>query len=553
MLLRMMNCKQITDYMDIVRSGEYPVCKEQMQMCDYIKYSFKNEEISVNIEQLEKYMDLQKYFPYELFPWEKFLFALHNCTYRADGMLRWPELFCLVGRGAGKNGYLAFEDFALLTPINGVRQYHIDIFANSEDQAIMTFNDVWDVLESNKQKLAKHFYWNREVIRNLKTGSELRYRTSNAKTKDGGRPGKVDFDEYHQYENYKTIEVAETGLGKKSYPRKTIISTNGTVRDGPLDHIIEQSEGILSGKLPDNGLLPFICRLDQKKEVDDPDMWHKANPSLRYFPVLKEQMNREYEKYKMDKIGNSSFMTKRMNRPQGDMEAEVTSWENILATNKEIPDLQYFSCVAGIDYAKTTDFVAAGLLFEAADFWYWMSHTWVCKNSTSLSRIRFPLEDAAEKGFLTIVDAVEISPDLPAQWLQEMGQNYNIVGVAIDLYRHSLLEKSLKAIGFDTDKHGANNVKLVRPSDIMQVSPIITSQFANQRIIWGDNPLMRWYTNNAKQMIDAKGNVTYGKIEPKSRKTDGFMALVAAATKVSDVQGWNDIHDNGGFEDVYTY
>lgn len=539
--------------MDIVRSGEYPVCKEQMQMCDYIKYSFKNEEISVNIEQLEKYMDLQKYFPYELFPWEKFLFALHNCTYRADGMLRWPELFCLVGRGAGKNGYLAFEDFALLTPINGVRQYHIDIFANSEDQAIMTFNDVWDVLESNKQKLAKHFYWNREVIRNLKTGSELRYRTSNAKTKDGGRPGKVDFDEYHQYENYKTIEVAETGLGKKSYPRKTIISTNGTVRDGPLDHIIEQSEGILSGKLPDNGLLPFICRLDQKKEVDDPDMWHKANPSLRYFPVLKEQMNREYEKYKMDKIGNSSFMTKRMNRPQGDMEAEVTSWENILATNKEIPDLQYFSCVAGIDYAKTTDFVAAGLLFEAADFWYWMSHTWVCKNSTSLSRIRFPLEDAAEKGFLTIVDAVEISPDLPAQWLQEMGQNYNIVGVAIDLYRHSLLEKSLKAIGFDTDKHGANNVKLVRPSDIMQVSPIITSQFANQRIIWGDNPLMRWYTNNAKQMIDAKGNVTYGKIEPKSRKTDGFMALVAAATKVSDVQGWNDIHDNGGFEDVYTY
>ena len=40
--------------------------------------------------------------------------------------------------------------------------------------------------------------------------------------------------------------------------------------------------------------------------------------------------------------------------------------------------------------------------------------------------------------------------------------------------------------------------------------------------------LMRWYTNNAKRIIDGRGNISYGKIEPKTRKTDGFMALVAA-------------------------
>ena len=40
--------------------------------------------------------------------------------------------------------------------------------------------------------------------------------------------------------------------------------------------------------------------------------------------------------------------------------------------------------------------------------------------------------------------------------------------------------------------------------------------------------LMRWYTNNAKRIIDVRGNISYGKIEPKTRKTDGFMALVAA-------------------------
>lgn len=546
------SCKSIDQYLDIVDREEYPVCKEQKQLAGYIRRTFREENLTIQEEQLEKYLRLQKYFPYQLFPWEEFIFALHNCIYREDGELRWPELFCLVGRGSGKNGYLAFEDFVLLTPVNGIREYNIDIFANSEDQAKTTFKDVYNVLEDGSIKLEKHFYWNLEVIRNKKTGSELRFRTSNHKTKDGGRPGKVDFDEYHQYENYRTIEVAETGLGKKPNPRKTIITTNGDVRDGPLDHMIERAEGILSGKLPDNGLLPFICRLDAKEEVDEEKMWHKANPSLRYFPTLMDQMRREYENYRMDRIGNSSFMTKRMNRPQGDVEAAVTDWENILATDREIPDLEGCLAAVGIDYARTTDFVAAGLLIEKEGIWYWITHSWVCDNKESLSRIRFPVKDAEQKGLLTIVDQVEIPAELPAQWIQKQAEHYNISGLAIDLYRKKLMENALRSAGFDSDRHGANNIKLVRPSDIMQVAPVITSQFANHRIIWGDNPLMRWYTNNAKQIVDSKGNITYGKIEPKSRKTDGFMALVAAATLIGDLQGSNDY---GAVEDyeVYTY
>ncbi|MCI8506894.1 MAG: terminase large subunit [Lachnospiraceae bacterium] len=549
----MMNCEDIRAYLDMIAAEEYPVCREQKLLRDHVKEAFQTEDLLVDEEQLEKYMNLQKYFSYELFPWEKFLFTVHNCVYKANGRLRWPDLFCMVGRGAGKNGYLAFEDFALLTPVNGVEEYHIDIFANSEDQAETTFKDIYNVLEKHKQKLSRHFYWNKEIIRNLKTRSELKFRTSNAKTKDGGRPGKVDFDEYHQYENYKTIEVAETGLGKKTFSRKTIITTNGTIRDGPLDHMLERAEGILSGKLPDNGLFPFICRLDRKEEVDDKRSWHKANPSLRYFPELQDRMAREYEDYKLDKIGNSSFVTRRMNLSQGAAEAEVTEWKNLLAASRELPDLEGRTCMAGIDYASTTDFVAAGLLFEVEDFWYWITHTWVCRNQASLSRIRFPLEEAAAKGLLTFVDQVEIPPELPALWLEEKAEKYSIAGLAIDKYRYTLLSKALRYAGFNADKSGAGNIKLVRPSDIMQIAPTITSQFANQRIIWEDNPLMRWYTNNAKQMMDSKGNITYGKIEPKSRKTDGFMALVMAATRIGEISGWNNDDQENGFEEVYTF
>ena len=39
---------------------------------------------------------------------------------------------------------------------------------------------------------------------------------------------------------------------------------------------------------------------------------------------------------------------------------------------------------------------------------------------------------------------------------------------------------------------------------------------------------MRWYVNNACRVIDKNGNTLFEKIEPKTRKTDGFMAFVAA-------------------------
>ena len=70
----------------------------------------------------------------------------------------------------------------------------------------------------------------------------------------------------------------------------------------------------------------------------------------------------------------------------------------------------------------------------------------------------------------------------------------------------------------------------------MKVYPVIDRCFANGYFHWGEQPHLRWATNNAK-LIRAKrskltdsdvdiGNFLIGKIEPKSRKTDSFMALV---------------------------
>lgn len=531
----MTGCKEVDDYIRLVRGGEYPVCKWQLLLCDFVERVFAAEDIRIDTEQLAEYLSYKKYFPFGLFPWEEFCFALHNCCYRPNGTLRFPTLALYVGRGTGKNGYLGFEDFCLLTPTNGVREYHIDIFATSEDQAKQSWTDVYNVLEAHPQKMKKHFRWTLERIVNLDTGSELRFRTSNAKTKDGGRPGKTDFDEYHAYESYKLIEVATTGLGKKRFPRRTIMSTDGDVRGGPLDDLTDTGKAVLLGEKPDNGVLYFLCALDDDAEVHDERMWHKANPSLRYLPDLMEEMRLEYAEYQQNPAANTAFIKKRMNRPPKITENAVTSWENILATNQPIPDVTGRPCVGGIDYMKTTDFLGAGLLWRIGDRDIWLPHTWVCTQSPDLQRIKAPLREWEARGLLTFVDAPEIPPELPAVWLANEAAKYNaqILRIGIDYYRYALLRTTLEKINFSADK-SYGNVVLIRPSDEMKRIPLITSGFVNHRFVWGDSPLMRWMTNNAKTVTSPNGNITYGKIEPKSRKTDTFKAFVAAEC-VSDI------------------
>lgn len=525
----MTNCKYLDDYTKQVKSGQYRVCKEQIQLVNFIEKVFENEQVYVDNEQVEKYFALQKYFPYELFAWEKFCFILHNCTYSAPGVLRFPDLVCVVGRGAGKNGYLAFEDFALLTPVNGIRNYDIDICATSEEQASTTFNDIYEILENNSTKMQRHFKWNKTEITNIKTNSTIRYRTSNSKTKDGGRPGKVDFDEKHAYENYKLIDVFTTGLGKKAMPRRTTITTMGEVRDGPLDNELAAGLEVLNGDALDNGTLYFICRLDNEKEVYEQENWYKANPSLQYFPNLLREIQKEFEDWKRDKVNNSSFMTKRMNIPKGTEAHPVTSWKNIKATNRPLPNLEGKPCVFGIDYTKTTDFLGIGLMFLINGEIVWKPFSWYCSQSADLGRIKFPYVQQPD---LQRVDGAEIPPEIVADWLREQKKHYNIVGGALDSYRYTLLKEPLMQLGFECDRKGRNNLKLVRPSDKMLVAPLIASDFANHRIVWGDSALMRWYTNNTSAVEDKNGNIIYDKIEPKSRKTDGFMAFVAAYTQL---------------------
>ncbi len=520
---------EVKEYIDLVRSGKVNACLEQKQLINYICDVFATETLIVDYEKIERYLAFQVYFEFDLIPWEKFLLVLFACVFDAKGLPRWAEVFAMMGRGGGKNAFLAYLGFCFISPANDIPYYFVDICANSEEQAKTTFDDLYNVLDNprNIKKLSKFFRKTKEEIVCIQTKAKLKFRTNNPKGKDGLRSGVVFFDEVHAYENWDNINVFTTGLGKKPHPRKIYVTTNGDVRDGVLDQLLKKSSQILNGEIPDNGFLPFICKLDDKEEVHDPKNWEKANPSLPYLPILQGQMQREYADYKLDPIQNHSFMDKRMNLPQGRVDTEVASWENIKATNREVPDLIGKPCMLGIDFTKSTDFMSAFLLFKEKEEYFGLHHSWFCTNSKDKHRIKIPLDEMAQRGLLTMVNDVEINPELIGEWINEQRMIYQIEKIAVDSYRYALLSKTLKAIGYDAND---KQIKMVRPSDIMLVQPKINSIFLKHRLRVGDDPLFRWAVNNTKLVPASNNNFKYEKIEEKSRKTDMFMAFVMAMT-----------------------
>ena len=484
----------------------------------------------------------EQYVPFELFPWQRFVIALHDCTYWDDtGMPRWPDLFTMIGRGAGKDGMIAIESFLLSSPYNGIREYDVDICANNEDQATRPVKDLTGFFEMPGiiKKIHRFYSWTKEKIVSLKTKSTIIGRTNSPKGKDGLRSGIVIFNEIHQYENYANIDVFTTGLGKKEHPRRSYYTTNGDVREGPLDDLIADSEGILYNGEDDNGLLPFICRLDDVKEVDNEDNWTKANPSLPYLPNLLAEIRKEYRDWKKNPDRLPAFMAKRMNRPSGHKECGVTVWENIKATNQEVPDLKGWNCTVGIDYMKTSDFAAVNFHFKQGDQRYDINHAWLCSASKDIPRIQAPWKEWVKSGKLGYVDDVEIHPTVITSYIQEMGRLYNITKVAIDNYRYALMSDALDKIGFSRER---GNLILIKQIDIMKIVPVIDHCFINHYFHWGDDVVLRWATNNTKvirygrdQGAD-KGSFVYAKIEARSRKTDPFMALVASMIPEAEIK-----------------
>lgn len=527
----------VDGYIRDILTSKVPACKELKKQVNIIVKEFSEGIIEVNKDLFDKYLKIGHLFFPCVFPFQAFGMAMSLCTfYKGTSRARWNKLFNLKGRGNGKDSDIAWYSSCLTSEYHGVKRYNIDIMANNYDQSMRPLGDImFMVQEKNKEKFFKKIA---DSVYSIKTDSYINALSSDAKMQDGLRSGAVVFNEVHQYQNYSKLNVLITGLGKVDDPRTFYFTTNGEERGAVLDDMLDTAVDVLDGIVDDRRTLYLIYKLDDEKEIDDKNMWVKANPLLPFRQTLQDEMDDEYAMWKRNPQNLPSFPQKRMNLPISSTDQLVAPWETIEKTEQEYDysNLSGMNCVLGIDASKTTDWTAVNLLFydEDVDKYICINHAFICGKNRDLPGIKAPYTQWCKDGYGTIIDEKEVSPEAVIEWVFNLAEenNYNIVGVALDNFKKGIFSECLEKYGFSKD---LENIKIIRPSDIAEVIPIIERTFINEQLVWKGNAMLRWATNNTKVIPwkrtkttgdNDMGNQLYAKINPRFRKTDPFMAFV---------------------------
>jgi phage terminase large subunit-like protein len=541
--------KYVEEYINLWKSGKIKLNKERIMLIEYLEeHVFSRDDLYFDDEMIENCIRFGEKWYFPLVSFDKFLIAFVFLFYKKNNRVFYRKHLWLIARGAGKNGLISVITHFLISPLHGIKEYNVSIVANSEEQAKTSFEETYNVI-GKSGPLKAMFARTKEKITNKVMNAILKFRTSNGETKDGLRDGAVVFDEIHQFESNKDVRVHISGLGKKANPREFYIGTDGYVRDGFLDNMKALAMKVLKGEARPNALFPFICKLNDENEVNDPDNWELANPMLskpltEYAQGLLDTIMEEYEALEDDPSNREEFMTKRMNLPITDLERAVAKWEEIEATNQTVPDLLGKECIGCIDYASIRDFAACGLVFKQEGKYPFITHSYVRKefvdkfysyskkqDAETAGKKKFaPIRKWEEDGLLTVLDGETIDPQKIVDWFVEKRKYYKIKKVIGDNFRMEILKPLFVKAGFEVEV--IRNPKAIHSL----LAPRIEIGFANQLFIFGDNPLMRWYTNNVLVVIKKDGNKEYQKIEPIRRKTDGFQAFVCGLYRVDELK-----------------
>ena len=137
------------------------------------------------------------------------------------------------------------------------------------------------------------------------------------------------------------------------------VSSEGTVRNGPGDDIKMELMDILKGVRKDPHYSIWYYRLDEISEVNDPEMWLKANPNLGK-TVSYETYQLDVEKAETVPSDRNDILAKRFGIPMEGYTYFFT-YDEIQVHPKR--DFWSMPCALGADLSQGDDFCAFTFLF----------------------------------------------------------------------------------------------------------------------------------------------------------------------------------------------
>lgn len=385
--------------------------------------------------------------------------------------------------------------------------------------------------KANRVKLAG----TKKGVENFMTGSRLVVRPMSIEALQGLRVKCATVDEWLSCDiRENPIETLAQGASKEQGASGAnndwvilAISSEGTIRNGVGDTVKMDLMKILKGERKDPHTSIWWYKLDSLDEVNDPEMWIKAQPNLGK-TVTYETYQLAVDKAEQVPAERNDILAKRFGIPMEGYTYFFTYEETLC--QKRSRDYWRMPCSMGADLSQGDDFCSFVFLFPLARGEFGIkTRNYITEYTlTKLpGAMRKKYDDFIAEGSLivmpgTVLDMMEVYDDLDAFITK---QEYDVRSFGYDPYNaREFVER------WERENGPFGIEKVIQGAKTESVPLGELKKLAEQRALLFDEQLMSFAMGNAITLEDTNGNRKLlkkryeAKIDPVASMLDAFVA-----------------------------
>lgn len=354
--------------------------------------------------------------------------------------------------------------------------------------------------KANRVKLTS----TKKGIENFLTGSLLEVRPMSIDKLQGMRCKIATVDEWLSGDvREDPIGAIEQGASKNDDYLIIATSSEGTVRNGVGDTIKMELMNILKGEYFNPHVSIWYYKLDSIEEVNDPDMWLKANPNLGK-TITYETYQLDVDKAENNPASRNDILAKRFGIPMEGYTYFFTYEETL--THRRKRDYWQMPCALGADLSQGDDFCAFTFLFPLSDGSFGVKTRNYISSKTLSSlplAMRTKYEDFMREGSLivhegTILDMMAVYEDLDNHIIE---RGYDVRAFGYDPYN---AKEFVDRWSRENSPFGIE--KVIQGSKTESVPLGELKKLAEDRMLLFDEELMSFTMGNCIVMEDTNGN-----------------------------------------------
>lgn len=373
---------------------------------------------------------------------------------------------------------------------------------------------------ADRQKLAS----TKKGIQNFLTNSILEVRPMTIEKLQGYRDKYSTLDEWLSCDiREDVIGAVEQGASKLDDYLIIATSSEGTIRNGPGDTIKMELMDILKGDYIAPNVSIWWYKLDDIKEVANPEMWIKANPNLG-ITVKYETYQLDVERAEKAPATRNDILAKRFGIPMEGYTYFFT-YEETLPHKKR--SYWQMPCALGADLSRGDDFCAFTFLFPLPGGRFGVKTRSYITERTMMKlpmAMKLKYEQFLKEGTLivmegTVLDMMQVYEDLD-QMIIDTG--YDVRCFGYDPYG---AEKFVERWCMENTPYGVE--KVIQGSKTESIPLGELKKMSEDRLLLFDEALMTFTMGNCIVLEDTNGNRKLYK-QRADQKIDNVAAMMDA-------------------------